>query len=78
MKSTKMQIVTTQTEEIFNCPYCGSVPEVTVSVEKKLTDTISHITHTEVCCTACGLSAPISVWQHLSENIEEKICKEGD
>ncbi len=78
MKTTNKTIVTTAIEPICNCPYCGCEPEVEVTVEKAVTDKMSKIKHTEVYCTACGLSAPISVWQDLGDSIPEPICKDEE
>lgn len=75
MKKEKIDVVMTQKQEVSICPYCGETPIVEVEINKKVfeSDTVSH---EEVICPCCGLSAPRKVWNALGEVIDEAIAKD--
>ena len=51
---------------VGECPACGCEPDIEVSTN--LDAPFGPITvHHEVVCTACGLGAPLSVWNELCE-----------
>lgn len=56
--------------EVQNCPNCGIIPYVDVSIKRD--DNIVCLKYTlseEVYCTCCGLSAPsVDIWNRLSCN----------
>lgn len=78
MNKINRRVITETNIAVCQCPYCGSMPEIETTVKKDIKDTASKIGHTEVYCTACGLSAPFDVWQRLGEAIPESLCKDGE
>lgn len=76
MKKTEVRAAKTVKEIISNCPYCGAEPLIEVEVSKKNTES-DTISHRDVICYCCGLSAPVNVWESIADNFENPICEEG-
>lgn len=67
MKMNQVSAPVMGTYEVQNCPNCGSVPCVDVTVKRKETvDSILYSLSEEVYCTCCGLSGTsVELWNKL-------------
>lgn len=67
MKMNKVSAPVMGTYEVQDCPNCGSIPCVDVTVKRKETaDSLQYTLSEEVYCTCCGLSgASVEMWNKL-------------
>lgn len=67
MKMNKVSAPVMGTYEVQDCPNCGSIPCVDVTVKRRETaDSVQYTLSEEVYCTCCGLSgASVEVWNKL-------------
>ena len=67
MKMNKVSAPVMGTYEVQDCPNCGSVPCVDVTVKRRETaDSLQYTLSEEIYCTCCGLSGvSVEVWNKL-------------
>lgn len=67
MKMNKVSAPVMGTYEVQDCPNCGTIPCVDVTVKRRETvDSVQYTLSEEVYCTCCGLSgASVEMWNKL-------------
>lgn len=65
MEYTKQTLIVSDIT-VGACPVCGCEPEIEVTPGESRPGGKVRVHH-EVICTACGLGAPLSVWEELCE-----------
>jgi hypothetical protein len=74
MQKTKISIVDNKEIEIPICPNCGGNPVVASTIQKYNFNS-DMVTHQEVTCPYCGLSAPFDVWFAVASAIQEPVSE---